>query len=87
MSGELQTNLGINKFKKKKENRGGVHFNEGVISPATGIGTLLGKRIGKYFPPAAGNGRNLARIMTQAFCHVKEATPDSTGYKFPVVDQ
>ncbi len=58
----------------------------GFVSVA-GMGPPLGKRIGKCFPSAAGNGRNLARIMTLAFCRVKEATPDSTGYRFPVVGQ
>lgn len=55
-----------------------------VISAGTGIGALLGKKIGKYFPPAAGNGRNRAQIMT-SICQVKEATPDSLGFRFPVV--
>lgn len=32
-------------------------------------------------------GETLPEIMTPAFCHVEEATPDSTGYRFPVVGQ
>lgn len=32
-------------------------------------------------------GETLPEIMTPAFCRVKEATPDSTGYRFPVVGQ
>lgn len=32
-------------------------------------------------------GETLPEIMTVAFCRVKEATPDSTGYSFPVVGQ
>ncbi len=66
--------------------RASLSSEMGFVSVA-GMGPPLGKRIGKCFPSAAGNGRNLARIMTLAFCRVKEATPDSTGYRFPVVGQ
>lgn len=39
----------------------GFSSSEKGVFSAEGMGAPLGKRIGKCFPPAAGNGRNLAR--------------------------
>lgn len=48
----------------------------------------LGKRDRQVFPSCSRKwAKPCPEIMTPALCRVKEATPDSAGYRFPVVGQ